>query len=134
MGATYDFETISSARAEIDAAGQGCLIVEPKANELFIDIDTAEQRNWYNFNYSKIEQHIGILEVTEKPSPSLAPDHAHIVVTLKRDVTPFERIFLQSILGSDLQREALSWIRLINNDPRPTLFFEKAPAQLTAAS
>jgi len=53
-----------------------------------------------------------------------------VVVTLERNVEPMERILIQAFLGSDLKREALSWVRIVNNDPNPTLFFEKKPLQL----
>jgi hypothetical protein len=49
----------------------------------------------------------------------------HFTVTLKRNITPIERIALQAVLGSDPRREAHSLRRWLAGEKNPTLFFEK---------
>lgn len=133
----YPFDSIKSDVAFAEALQSGKVVKLPAANELFIDVDGDPpdgHPDWFAFNWSKIEEHIpGGASFTQEPSPSGEAGHYHIVVTLSRDVEPMERILLQAILGSDLQREALSWVRIVNGDPHPTLFFEKAPLALPAA-
>lgn len=114
------------------AEAKGCIVVEPKANELFVDIDDAAGLDAYEKNIARIREafafsHLEKREV-RRASPSGKPDRFHIVVTLTRDVEPLERILLQLLLGSDRVREALSWERVRRGDEKPTLFFEKAPA------
>jgi hypothetical protein len=46
-----------------------------------------------------------------------------------RDLTPIERVTLQTILGSDPKREFLSFNRIENGDEHPTLFFERKEDQ-----
>ena len=130
----YEFKDVTSANAHADALAVGCTVVFPKANQLFVDIDDVNGTNWFHMNISKIVEHCvgGETQVEWKPSPSGKLDHSHVVVTLPRDVTAMERIAMQAFLGSDLKREALSWVRLVNDDPNPTLFFEKLPLQLAA--
>lgn len=128
----YDFAAVRSSIALAQAASKNCKVVEPKTNELFVDIDDVNGKGWFNQNIRKVESEIGCTYV-EMPSPSGEEHHQHIVVTLNRDVTPLERILLQTCLGSDRKREMLSWIRFINDDPIPTLFFEKLPEMLAAA-
>jgi hypothetical protein len=58
------------------------------------------------------------------PSPSRAPWHYHITVTLGRKLSNLERIALQSVAGSDPMRELMSFRRACRGDSDPTLFFE----------
>lgn len=63
--------------------------------------------------------------VSNKPSRSGAPGKRHITLALNRKLTSVERILFQALLGSDRKRELLSYIRVLNSDPEPTLFFER---------
>lgn len=134
----YEFESVKSERAYVDAESMGCYVKVPADNELFIDIDGPSSQgekmmDWFAFNFSKIEEHIGGVITSDTPSQSGTPGRKHIVVSCNRKLEPMERILLQAVLGSDLQREALSWVRLVNNDSKPTLFFEKKPLALPSA-
>jgi len=126
----YDFKDITSANAYAEAEAKGSVVKMPLPDELFIDIDDAEGSCWFSLNIGKVNEQYGIINIKWGGSPSGLPNHNHVVVKLRREVTPMERILLQAVLGSDLKREALSWVRLVNNDPNPTLFYEKKPLQL----
>ena len=127
----YDFKDITSANAYAEAESIGCTVRKPAVDELFIDINDAYGSTWFHLNIGKVAEQIGVVTTEWLPSPSGQSDHSHVVVKLGREVTQMERILLQSVLGSDRKREALSWVRLVNNDPDPTLFYEKKPLQLT---
>lgn len=82
-------------------------------------------------NIGKVDEQAGLDGSPEwSVSPSGKQDHSHVIVRLRREVTPMERILIQAFLGSDLKREALSWVRLVNDDPNPTIFYTKKPLQL----
>lgn len=127
----YDFKDITSSNAYAEAESRGCCVKTPAADELFIDIDDTDGSVWFHLNIGKVHEQISVVNTDWLPSPSGDPIHQHVVVKLGRDITPMERILLQAVLGSDRKREALSWVRLVNNDPNPTMFYEKKPLLLT---
>jgi hypothetical protein len=123
---TRDYSEIRSEIAHKEAAERGCIVVVPGVRELFIDIDNDAQHETFNKNIEIVKRIESGAQVRRARSPSGEQGHWHIVVTLKRDLKDeAERIMLQSILGSDPMREALSWQRLQAGDKQPTLFFEK---------
>lgn len=133
--AEYDFETIKSSKAFLEADSKNCVVVLPAPNQLFIDIDDEAGARAYCRNIGKFEQHVAkVVEYTFKPSKSGARWNFHYVLTLADEFKPLERILFQVLLGSDRTRETLSYIRYLNGDPHPTLFFEKKNAgELPAA-
>lgn len=106
---------------------EGYQVVTPLANQLQVDIDSAEHyaaflhsaevllRNWKDAYIVDIEDH---------PSKS-GGGRRHITLTLPFEVSPWQRIALQAALGSDPVRELLSATRLMRGDVHPTLFVEK---------
>lgn len=132
--AKYDFETIKSDFAICGAKLKSLDIVLPRDNELQIDIDSDVAFAMYQKNLDKFQLHVAtVIEETVTPSKSGDPCKKHIVLTLDRNIEPSERIMYQSFLGSDPTRELLSYVRLINGDPNPTLFYEKKRNLLVAA-
>lgn len=112
-------------RAAEIAKERGCKVVYPGPRELFVDIDS-------QYSLEQFDKCLGVLQTIEQatitrktPSPSGKPYKFHIVVELKRDLLPLERVLLQACLGSDPAREMLSLRRVLNKDQTPTLFFEK---------
>ena len=108
------------------AEKKGLVVVYPKMDELFLDIDSSEA-------FGRFEEHLYILdrempgfllEVRSEPSAS-GGEHRHITLTLNRYVAAEERILLQAILGSDPKRELLSYIFFSRGREKPTCFFEK---------
>lgn len=116
---------MSGTDALLFAEREGLDVRLPEPNELFIDID--DEKSYFTFNENRPllgDMFTGQVEFAITPSRR-KPWGKHIVVTLPRAVTPIERIALQAALGSDPRREAHSLRRYFNNDPLPTLFFEK---------
>jgi len=116
---------MTSNGAKTEAAENGLRIVEPKPNELFLDIDTDEQYARFEEAYAHMKRVLKIKTFTLGRSRRKITGK-HITVTLGFEVNATERIALQAILGSDPRRETYSFWRVQNNDPIPTLFFEKA--------
>lgn len=107
------------------AEGDGCVVVIPKSNELFIDIDSESQFETFKrliVTFQKLEHGA---RWTMAPSPSGKPGHYHVTVRLGRDIDNRERILLQAVLGSDPMRELLSLQRCDAGNPNPSLFFER---------
>lgn len=120
-------EARTAEECAAEAASRGCVVVYPKPNELFIDIDTEQQRTQFKICFNillKIAAYTGS-KCIERPSPSGKSGRYHITVTLPGPVDELERIMLQAMLGSDPLREILSYARLVAGDPRPVCFFEK---------
>ena len=115
-----DADTIESARAKASVLGR--VVVFPKSNELFIDIDTPTAMLKFVRGVARLS---GVTYLV-RPSPSGRPGRHHVVVTMPHQVTPMERIALQAMLGSDSVREMLSWMRIQRGIDEPTLFFENA--------
>lgn len=107
------------------AKEKGLVIVLPKANELFIDIDDAEGLARFEKFFPKVRELIEVERHHIRPSPSGEKDHYHITVVFAHALFDYERIALQAILGSDPMREVLSWQRQRNGQENPTLFFER---------
>ena len=124
--AGYDFETIKSEWAQKNAKQLGLDIVLPYPNQLQLDIDSEADYETFTKNLAKFRLHVGSVTIYEDlPSKSGEPGKRHITLRFERDLNPLDRILYQLFLGSDRTRELLSYIRYINNDPNPTLFFEK---------
>lgn len=124
--AEEDYKWNRSDIAVGEATKKECVIVRPRPNELFIDIDNENQ-------LTSFEKAIEVFSKTHacnfesKPSSSGKPHHYHIIVTLKDErVDARTRILYQAVLASDPMREVLSLLRLERDDPMPTIFFEKA--------
>ena len=123
----------SSAAGRKDAARDRLVVKIPLNNQLFIDIDTETDLVEWDRNYGFVDEMFGIDSFTTTPSRN-KPQGQHIVVTLERPIAPLERVLLQAILGSDRKREAISLWRIRNNDPDPTLFFEKSESSMCGVS
>lgn len=110
------------------AAALGRVIVYPKPNELFLDIDDGDSMKLFLDRYPILGDLVE--EYDERPSPSGKPYRFHITVTLSRPVKDdFERIMLQTLLGSDRFHEILSWKAASLGIEQPTLFFELPPKE-----
>lgn len=110
--------------AEHVAKKRGCVIVLPKANELFIDIDSDEKMEFFYRQRDRLEMVVGAMPFVATPSPSGRPGRYHVVVTMSYDVTNVERLILQAVLGSDLVRERIAFERMVQEEENPVMFFE----------
>lgn len=113
--------------AEALAKARGCVIVYPKPNELFIDVDSAADMVAFEKSFEILKKEWPESKVVRKTSSSSGrPWRFHFVVDMGCSLSELERIALQACLGSDRTRELLSFIRWdVDHDPSPTIFFEK---------
>lgn len=112
---------------DLKAAAKGCVVKRPAHNELFIDIDTRADYDFFISQWKILCEHFHAENFTCAPSKS-GGDRFHIIVTMRDGVTATERVLLQAVMGSDRKREILSYAAL-KKDPtsEPTIFFEKKP-------
>lgn len=121
---TYEGTDVENEVAIAQAWINNLVVVYPKPNQLFLDIDDDEALAKFDKVSSLLAaKYGGGYHHTITPSRS-GGTHRHVTITLEKDVTPMERITLQAILGSDPLRELLSLDRLKAGCPNPTLFFE----------
>lgn len=121
---TYEGTDVENEVAIAQAWINNLIVVYPKPNELFIDIDNATSIN--RFYEITCLVHKLYNSFTERWCQSRSGgEHKHLYVTLNKEVTPMERILLQLACGSDPKRELLSLDRLKAGNQNPTIFFER---------
>lgn len=102
----------------------GCEVILPGPQEIQIDVDTEE-------SYLECLERINSLKdcldfkiiVKDKESKSGHPHH-HITIDMGIDLTNWQRVALQAVLGSDPVRERLNAARLFTDNKYPIVFFE----------
>ena len=133
MVANYDFGEPNSARAVREAKENGLVVVYPEDNQLQIDIDSDRAFGIFLEMKHLLERYFVVTNVTVSYSRSGHPKR-HVTVTLAQPINDYQRIALQTLMGSDRVREFLSYIQLRQNDPHPILFIEKPGLQPTRNS
>lgn len=118
---------IASDKAFEDAERGNKIVLLPKDNELFIDLDSEDALTLFNKRLKRLGTWHNTTD--KQISPSKKKNHYHAIVTLETNIDPMQRIFLQLFLGSDPIRELLSLQRILIKDPHPTLFIEKKENQ-----
>lgn len=120
--ASFTFEQ-TQAKAE----AKNLTVRLPKPYELFLDIDSEEDFEFFQKQYDIANEHGLFHAYVSNPSKSGLPKR-HVVVIMTRDVVDAtERVMLQALLGSDRKRELLSYLAInFGNTPHPTVFFEAA--------
>lgn len=120
-----DYYATDSATAQLIATLKGWQVVTPQPNQLFIDIDSTEDRAAFDGLMLGLLQQFEVAAVVyDKPSLSGEPGHSHVIVELKHPVTNEQRTMLQAALGTDRKATFFQAMRIQANDPIPTLFFE----------
>jgi hypothetical protein len=119
----------------------GLRIIEPKPNELQLDIDSVGLLIFHEMQYSILEK-AGITKGWKKKitKSKRGGSHLHVTITapknfgidnyfFNRDVEKIVNVLLrllfQSLLGSDLKREAFNTCRVLKGNKYPIVFFEK---------
>lgn len=105
------------------AAYLGLECVKPRANELFIDLDTPSDRARFH-DLLLVALRNGVQFQTIRETRSKSGNGWHVYLQSARDFDATERVAWQACLGSDRVRELLSLIRVCLNHPTPTVFFE----------
>ena len=102
----------------------GCSVVFPEDNEVQLDIDTQEQRDFVYERIRELKEWEKII-VSQTESKKGHP-HYHICIKFpNHKFTPMERIGIQAVMGSDCVREWLNTLRYINGDSQPSCLFER---------
>lgn len=107
------------------AKGKGWRIVEPKPNELQIDLDGARAMRQYGMQYSILYRAGLTVGWREKISASKKSGHVHVTITMPKPVNNERRVLLQCILKSDIKREAFNYVRVVKRNKYPIVFFER---------
>jgi hypothetical protein len=116
---------LNSAEATVWANANGLEVVLPESNEVFLDMDDDESYKVFNRNREIIERFLKITHVKETTSRN---GNKHIYVGFERDLSMLERLVIQAVLGSDRRCVGHQMRKMLEGDPNPVLFFEKAPA------
>ncbi len=125
------YTTVNSENAYKRAEEEGLLVVLPDSHTLQIDYDKPAVDERFIELLSTFEDNFEVEQpIIYKQSRR---GNLHIIIRLKEEITPTERILLQAALGSDGKREILSFKRIKTGDPTPTLFFETNDAHTTVA-
>lgn len=119
------YESGNSAVKKLTAEQAGYIVIEPKENELFIDID-----NYENYthcmqslnNFKRLE-----LIVSAKQTRSKS-NNWHIIATLKENKSIWERIALQCALGSDPKHECCCIRDVVNKEQHPIMLWDISTA------
>lgn len=119
----YDLNTPNSRRAIREAEDNDLDVVFPEANQLQIDIDSDHAFNIFLAMKPLLEKFFAVRNCVVSYSRSGAPKR-HITVTLDQPVNNYQRIALQTLMGSDRVREFLSYVQEKQGDPTPILFLE----------
>jgi hypothetical protein len=108
------------------AVKKGLLVVEPKANELQIDLDGARALHVYGRQFYLLKQ----AGITKKWKEKIAPSkgggqRVHVTITTPFPLNNVLRVAFQAVLGSDIKREAFNLCRTIKGNRYPIVFFEQ---------
>lgn len=106
---------------------EGVEVIEPKKNQLFLDIDT--DADYFEFlSRIRVVMVMTDRELSHRLIQSRTKKHLHIIVEWDEDISDELRIALQMALNSDPMREFLSLIRLIRKDVYPNVLFNRTGA------
>jgi hypothetical protein len=106
------------------ARRKGLVVVEPKPNELQIDLDGARALRAYGMQFNILRKAGLCLGWRERIRPSKRAGHVHVTISLPDNIDNLKRVCLQAILGSDLKREAFNLCRILRGNKYPIVFFE----------
>ena len=109
-----------------EARKVGCVVVTPAPNEIFVDIDTAEDLVILRDVCRRLEENDCRLELVRMTPSRSGGVRRHAVLRAPFELDDLTRVAFQACLGSDRVREALAILRLRKGVGRPvTCFFER---------
>ncbi len=129
----YEVNTPSLQSAQKFATENNLDIRYPGPMELFLDLDTPEQRAQFELMLPFFEKLYPIDKIQYRNSKG---GNTHVILCLKednfasgiyRELDNKTRIAMQALLGSDPKRELFSIFRALRSDKYATLFFEVPP-------
>lgn len=105
---------------------EGYEIFTPDEDELLLDIDTIEQIKILEKNLAILQNRFPGVIVSKCIESSSGYPHRHVHIKLPFDIADIiTRLLLQAALGSDPTKELLSYFRVVDGDPIPTLLARK---------
>lgn len=108
------------------ARAKRLLIVEPKPNQLQIDLDGARALRHYGMQFGTLRRAGLTKGWRERIAPSKGGGaRCHVTITMPRAMDNLTRVCYQAVLGSDPKREAFNLCRVVNGNKYPIAFFEK---------
>ena len=110
----------------IKAQKHNLVIVEPKPNELQLDLDSDRAIKAYGAQYNILKRG-GLTKGwrCKMRTSKSGKTRVHITITMPKRIDDLRRVAFQACLGSDLKREAFNLCRVINGNKYPIVFFEK---------
>lgn len=114
-GSQYDNRNVAELAKELNAD-----LVVPAENHLLVDLDSETAKDLFWRRYSELSGRYPLKVETYK---SKSGTHDHAIVTLPMDLPIKERLLLQALMGSDLTREWLSYLRVLDGTPNPSVLF-----------
>lgn len=116
-------DRFSDETARAKAERYGCDILYSTPRTLLLDIDSEDALERYYTALHMLADN-GVYIVESDNIFISRSGKRHIVVTLKdRDYSLIERIMLQALLGSDINRELLTYIGSLHGQENPCLLF-----------
>jgi hypothetical protein len=110
------------------AKNEGFEVVSSTETTLLLDLDGLESL----IRYEKMLSMVGRIFPSKEQRRwrSKSGENWHIIVELEKALPPAERVALQSILGSDPNRDVMSLRQILDNSPvDPIILFKPAPAK-----
>ena len=112
-----------AAEKELEERGLPWIVIRSDPQTLQIDIDSEEAYDTFKRIFGLIQQYIEFTLVVVKKSKTSG--HKHITLRMGKTMPAYERILLQSVLGSDPMREALNYLDITMGIKDPIFFYEK---------
>lgn len=109
---------------EVGIQEAGFEVVHADECTLLLDLDGPDALVRYLDAIETVDAWLGAKEVGRWASKSGQPDHLHVILRLDVPLDVPTRLLLQACLGSDPQRELLSFVRFRNGVPEPTRLFK----------
>lgn len=125
QGAGYWTDEYALKKAE----ALGCVVEFADDHTLQIDIDSDER---YDMFWSQLDLLDSLnLFIHDEPivRKSKTRGHTHITIRMYEPLPIRVRLLLQSVLGSDLKRELLSYAGVLKGQLHPVLLFRPTPQE-----
>ncbi len=108
------------------AKRDGMRVVEPKRNEIQVDLDGAKAIHLYARQYMFLAREGITKGWRERMTVSKSGgNHMHVTITTPHNMDDITRCAYASVLGDDPKRAAFNLARVIKRTKYPIVFFEK---------
>lgn len=131
IGSDCQWPTIDEKHS-FHAASRGVSVQHAEPHQAFIDIDSDEAYAIFLHRWERFHDADPKATYVAVPSPSGKYRHFHIIVNCGRDLDPYERLWIQAILGDDPLRNLSAYrdVRTYGGPERVSILFKKCEAVL----